>query len=48
MSKIRDLPEITELTDNDMFYVVDASEGPNGGRKITTGSLKETIGARGA
>lgn len=44
MSKVRDLPENTSLDDNDLLYAVDASEGPNGGRKITKANLKDTLG----
>lgn len=42
MSKVRDLPEITVLEDNDLFYVVDESAGPNGGRKIKKSNLSAT------
>lgn len=40
MSKVRNLPEITSPDDNDLLYMVDASEGPNGGKKITFVNLK--------
>lgn len=43
MSKVRDLPEVTTLDDNDLLYTVDSSEGANGGRKITKENLKESI-----
>lgn len=43
MSRVRDLPEATTLDDADLFYAVDFSEGPNGGRKITKVNLKETV-----
>ncbi len=39
MSKVRDLPEITTLANNDLFYVVDESAGTNGGRKIKKENL---------
>ncbi len=43
MSKVRDLPEILSLEDNDLMYVVDESAGPNGGRKIKKSSLKTSV-----
>lgn len=43
MSKVRDLPEITTLEDNDLFYAVDSSAGVNGGAKITKVNLKESV-----
>ena len=43
MSKVRDLPEITSLEDNDLVYAVDSSAGTNGGRKITKANLKESV-----
>lgn len=43
MSKVRDLPEITSLDDADLLYAVDASLGPNGGRKITKANLKSSV-----
>ena len=43
MSKVKDLPEINSLEDNDLVYAVDVSEGPNGGRKITKENLKSTV-----
>lgn len=43
MSKIRDLPEITTLADDDLFYTVDQSTNPNGGRKITKSNLKDNV-----
>jgi hypothetical protein len=43
MSKVRDLPQINELEDNDLLYAVDVSQGPNGGRKITKEDLKTSI-----
>lgn len=43
MSRVRDLTEITSLDDADLLYVVDASAGPNGGRKITRANLKTDI-----
>lgn len=42
MSKIRNLPEITTLASDDLFYVVDESAGPNGGRKIKKSNLSAT------
>jgi hypothetical protein len=43
MSKVRDLPEITSLDDQDLLYAVDASEGTNGGRRITKENLKDSV-----
>ena len=43
MSKVRDLPQTTTLADDDLLYAVDASEGPNGGRKITKSDLKTSV-----
>lgn len=43
MSKVRDLPEITSLDNDDLLYSVDTSAGPNGGRKITKANLKESV-----
>jgi hypothetical protein len=43
MSKVRNLTEITTLSDTDLFYAVDFSEA-NGGRKITLANLKTNIG----
>jgi hypothetical protein len=43
MSKVSNLTEITELEDNDLLYVIDSSEGPNGSRKITKSNLKQSI-----
>lgn len=42
MSKVKDLPEITTLADDDLFYVVDDSVGTNGGRKIKKLNLTAT------
>ena len=43
MSKIRDLPQITSLDNDDLLYAVDFSAGPNGGRKITKEDLKTSV-----
>lgn len=43
MSKVRNLPEITSPTDLDLFYLVDSSEGPNGGRKMTLKTLRDSL-----
>lgn len=43
MSKVRDLPETTSLDDQDLVYAVDASDGVNGGRKITKANLKTSV-----
>lgn len=43
MSKVRNLPEITTLEDNDLLYAVDESVGSNGGRKITKENLKNSV-----
>lgn len=43
MSRVRDLPEITSLADNDLLYAVDTSEGPTGGRKVTIETLTAKI-----
>lgn len=43
MSRVRDLTEITSLDDADLFYTVDFSAGPNGGRKITKANLRGTL-----
>lgn len=43
MSKVRNLPSITSLDDEDLLYAVDESAGTNGGRKINKADLKETI-----
>lgn len=43
MSRVRDLTAITSLDNADLFYVVDDSSGPNGGRKITKANLKTTL-----
>src|SRR5512134_2158670 len=42
MSKVRDLPEITVLADDDLLYAVDESVGTNGGRKIKKSNLRAT------
>jgi hypothetical protein len=41
MSRVRDLPELLSLDDTDILYVVDASEGPNGGKKVTVQTLTQ-------
>ena len=43
MSKVKDLPSITSLADEDLIYVVDDSEGTNGGRKITKANFEATL-----
>ena len=43
MSKVRDLPEITSLDNDDLVYAVDISAGVNGGRKIRKDNLKKSI-----
>jgi hypothetical protein len=43
MSKVRNLPEATSLADNDLLYVVDVSEAPNGGKKVTKANLKASV-----
>ena len=43
--KVKNLPAITALADDDLFYVVDDSQGVNGGRKIKKSDLKSTLGA---
>lgn len=43
MSRVRDLPETTTLDNADLFYVVDFSEGPNGGKKITKANVKTAV-----
>lgn len=44
MSKVRNLTEITVLDSSDLLYAVDYSEGTNGGRRITLGNLKTSLG----
>ena len=41
--KVKDLPVITSLDVADLFYVVDDSEGVNGGRKITKANLRAAL-----
>lgn len=41
--RLRDIPSIVVLADADLFYVVDDSAGPNGGRKITKADLKQAV-----
>ncbi len=43
MSKVRNLPELINMSLDDMLYAVEASAGPNGGRKITALSLRTFI-----
>ena len=43
MSKVKNLPEVTTLADNDVVYNVDVSAGTNGGRKITKANLKADL-----
>lgn len=39
MSKVRDLPELTTLADDDLLYGVDSSAGVNGGRKVKISTI---------
>lgn len=41
--KVKDLPSTTTLADDDLFYVVDDSEGTNGGRKIKKSDLENEL-----
>lgn len=41
--RVRDLPSILNLEDDDLFYCVDFSAGPAGGRKITLGDLRSLL-----
>lgn len=43
MSKIRDLPESTSLTQDDLLYAVEESAGPNGGRKVKVSTIKTAV-----
>ncbi len=43
MSKVRNLPEVSELQPSDLMYAVDTSEGPNAGRKVTVATLKTAV-----
>lgn len=43
MSKIRDLPENTSPATDDLFYIVDASAGPNAGRKLKYSVLRASV-----
>lgn len=43
MSKVRNLPEIITLEDDDLLYAVDESVGTNGGRKIKKSNLKASV-----
>jgi hypothetical protein len=48
MSKVRNLPEVTALQDDDILYAVDVSEGPNAGRKVKVSTIKTAVIANAA
>lgn len=43
MSKVKDLPELSALADDDFLYVVDASVGANAGRKTKSSTVKTFV-----
>ncbi len=43
MSKVRNLPELTVLEQDDLMYAVDESAGPNGGRKVQISTIKTAV-----
>lgn len=43
MSKVRDLPELTSLTQDDIVYAVDEASGPNGGRKVKVSTIRTAV-----
>lgn len=43
MSKVRNLPELLSLSNNDLIYTVESAVNPNGGRKTTIATLRSAI-----
>ncbi len=43
MSKVRDLPELESLEQDDILYAVEEDAGPNGGRKVKVSTVRTAV-----